>query len=253
MSSPAPWPELRVAAWRDTYATLQLYAQIVGKIRLALTPKTNQWWNVTLYVTHARADDVADAVRRPHVVHRLRLHRSPRLIAGQRRQRPLAAARAARRSASSTTRSSASSRRSASTSASAGAAGVPGDDAVHRRPRARAATTRAPCSRFWQALRRIEPVFQTFRAALPRQVQPGSLLLGRFDLAVIALQRPPRAPREGDDRRDAYDEEVISLGFWPGDPGRGATEAMFYSYTVPEPAGLPAARPPGGARPSTRR
>src|SRR4029079_14508725 len=46
-----PWPELRIAAWRDTYATLLLYGQIVGKIRLALTPKMNQWWNVPLYVT----------------------------------------------------------------------------------------------------------------------------------------------------------------------------------------------------------
>src|SRR5579864_7044814 len=46
-----PWPELALGGWRDTYATLVLYAQIVGKIRLALTPKTNQWWNVPLYVT----------------------------------------------------------------------------------------------------------------------------------------------------------------------------------------------------------
>ena len=46
-----PWPELPIAAWRETYATLQLYTQIVGKIRLALTPKMNEWWNVPLYVT----------------------------------------------------------------------------------------------------------------------------------------------------------------------------------------------------------
>src|SRR5256885_16773722 len=45
------WPELRIDAWRDTYATLHLWTQIVGKIRLALTPKMNQWWNVPLYVT----------------------------------------------------------------------------------------------------------------------------------------------------------------------------------------------------------
>src|SRR5206468_8424604 len=45
------WPELPIAAWRDTLATLLLYGQIVGKIRLALTPKTNEWWNVPLYVT----------------------------------------------------------------------------------------------------------------------------------------------------------------------------------------------------------
>src|SRR5688572_26676197 len=46
-----PWPELPIGAWRDTYATLQLCTQIVGKIRLVLTPKMNQWWNVPLYVT----------------------------------------------------------------------------------------------------------------------------------------------------------------------------------------------------------
>src|SRR5277367_2018152 len=46
-----PWPELQIAAWRDTYATVHLYTQIVGKIRLALTPKMNEWWNVPLYVT----------------------------------------------------------------------------------------------------------------------------------------------------------------------------------------------------------
>src|SRR5689334_20368524 len=45
------WPELRIADWRDTYATLQLYSQVVGKVRLALTPKLNEWWNVPLYVT----------------------------------------------------------------------------------------------------------------------------------------------------------------------------------------------------------
>src|SRR6516165_2635918 len=51
MARMTAWPELHIADWRDTYATLQLYAQIVGKIRMALTPKTNEWWNVTLYVT----------------------------------------------------------------------------------------------------------------------------------------------------------------------------------------------------------
>jgi hypothetical protein len=45
------WPELRTTAWRDTYATLHLCSQVVGKVRLALTPKMNEWWNVPLYVT----------------------------------------------------------------------------------------------------------------------------------------------------------------------------------------------------------
>ena len=92
---------------------------------------------------------------------------------------------------------------------------------------------------FWQALRRIEPVFQTLSRALSRQVQPRALLLGRLRSRRLALQRPARPPAQGQVDRDAYDEEVISLGFWPGDPWTGAAEAMFYSYTVPEPAGLP--------------
>ena len=45
------WPELPIGAWRDTYQTLHLYTQVVGKIRLALTPRVNEWWNVPLYVT----------------------------------------------------------------------------------------------------------------------------------------------------------------------------------------------------------
>ena len=58
------WPELPYAAWKDTCATLQLWTQIVGKIRLAQTPWLNHSWHVTLYVTRARADHVADSVWR---------------------------------------------------------------------------------------------------------------------------------------------------------------------------------------------
>lgn len=46
-----PWPALPLAEWKDTYATLHMWTQIVGKIRLALTPLVNHWWNTTLYVT----------------------------------------------------------------------------------------------------------------------------------------------------------------------------------------------------------
>src|SRR5262249_27087734 len=46
----APWPELPLAAWKDTYATLHMYSQIVGKVRLAFAPRTNHWWEVPLYV-----------------------------------------------------------------------------------------------------------------------------------------------------------------------------------------------------------
>src|SRR5262245_63603582 len=45
------WPALPYHAWRDTYATLHLWTQIVGKVRMALTPALNHWWHVPLYVT----------------------------------------------------------------------------------------------------------------------------------------------------------------------------------------------------------
>ena len=45
------WPELPLSEWKDTYDTLHMWTQIVGKIRLALTPKVNHWWNTTLYVS----------------------------------------------------------------------------------------------------------------------------------------------------------------------------------------------------------
>jgi hypothetical protein len=61
---------------------------------------------------------------------------------------------------------------------------------------------------------------------------------GACDLAVTRFGGRRAPPRQGRIDRDAYDEEVISLGFWPGDPWTGAVEPMFYSYTVPAPPGL---------------
>jgi hypothetical protein len=89
-----------------------------------------------------------------------------------------------------------------------------------------------------KALRRIEPVFQTFRARFRGKCSPVHFFWGAFDLAVSRFNGRRAPAREAKVDHDAYDEEVISLGFWPGDPWTGTTDAMFYSYTVPEPAGL---------------
>ena len=70
------WPALPYEAWKDTCATLHLWTQIVGKIRLAQTPWINHSWHVTLYVTPRGLTTVADAVRQRRVPDRLRLHRS---------------------------------------------------------------------------------------------------------------------------------------------------------------------------------
>jgi hypothetical protein len=93
---------------------------------------------------------------------------------------------------------------------------------------------------FWGALRRVEPVFQVFRSRFRGKCSPVHFFWGSFDLAVTRFNgRRAPAPESVIDR-DAYDEECISLGFWPGDPWKGASEAFFYSYTVPAPAGFEA-------------
>jgi hypothetical protein len=233
-----PWPELRIATWRDTYSTLQLYAQIVGKIRLALTPKMNQWWNVPLYVT-TRGLTTSPmpyghrtlSIDFDFIDHRLIIEDSD----GHIRFLPLAP-------------------RPVCTFHDALFAELAAIDVTVRigeapqecpvttpfaQDREHASYDGVAVQRFWQALRRVEPVFQTFRARFRGKCSPVHFFWGAFDLAVSRFNGRRAPARKALVDRDAYDEEVISLGFWPGDPWTGATEAFFYSYTVPEPAGLP--------------
>ena len=240
MSSPAPWPELRVADWRDTYATLLLYTQIVGKIRLALAPKMNQWWNVTLYL-YARGlttspmpyGDRLVSISLDLIDHRVIVEDS----VGNVRSMALAPRAVCIFYGE--------------LMSMLGGIGV--DTHIWPQPQECPVTTlfpddrehthydRAAVQRYWQALRRIEPVFQPFRSRFRGKCSPVHFFWGAFDLAVTRFvgRRAPLRTAKVD--RDAYDEEVISLGFWPGDPWTGGTEALFYAYTVPEPAGLSAA------------
>src|SRR5688572_796107 len=92
-------------------------------------------------------------------------------------------------------------------------------------------------NRFWRALLLMEPVLQEFRARFIGKVSPVHFFWGSFDLAVTRFSGRPAPEREGADliTREAYSHEVISHGWWPGSKDM---ESAFYSYTVPEPAGL---------------
>lgn len=231
------WPELPIAAWRDTYATMLLSSQIVGKIRLALMPKTNEWWNVPLYVTTRGLTtspmpyrDRTLSIDFDFIDHQVFILDSE----GHRRAVPL------------------SSRPIADFYAAlfAELAAIDVHVAIQLLPQECPVTTRfcddvehATYDRdrahaFWQVLRRVEPVFQTFRSGFRGKCSPVHFFWGAFDLAVSRFNGRRAPARKAKVDRDAYDEEVISLGFWPGDPWTGATDAMFYSYTVPEPPGL---------------
>ncbi|MGH7295515.1 MAG: DUF5996 family protein [Polyangiaceae bacterium] len=235
------WPDLAVGGWRDTYATLFLYAQIVGKVRLALTPKMNQWWNVPLYVTTRglTTSPMPYGDRTVSIDFDLLGHRVL-LADSDGRERSLALV----------PRPVCDFHGELFAELAAMDVQVRIDDRPQECPvvtplsedrehrhydpdRARA---------FFAALTLVEPVFQRFRARFRGKCSPVHFFWGAFDLAVSRFNGRRAPPREARVDRDAYDEEVISLGFWPGDPWKGASEAFFYSYTVPEPAGLPAAR-----------
>lgn len=235
------WPALPIHAWQDTYATLHLFTQVVGKIRLALTPKMNEWWNVPLYVTTRGLTtspmpylERTLSIDFDFIDHRLILQDSDGRV------RTLALA---------------------PRSVSAFCAAVFDELAaidVHVRIRGEpqecpvttllthdvehASYDREQAHRFFQVLRRIEPVFQTFRAGFRGKCSPVHFFWGAFDLAVSRFNGRRAPTRQGLVERDAYDEEVSSLGFWPGDPWTGDSDAAFYAYTVPEPAGISSQR-----------
>jgi hypothetical protein len=235
------WPELSIHAWKDTYATLHLSTQVIGKIRLALTPKMNEWWNVPLYVTTRGLTtspmpyrDRTLSIDFDFIDHRLVFQDSD----GRVRTLPLVP-------------------RSVSAFCSAvfqELASMDLDVQIHATPQEcpvktpltedveHASYDRDQVHSFFQVLRRVEPVFQTFRAGFRGKCSPVHFFWGAFDLAVSRFNGRRAPLRKGLVERVAYDEEVSSLGFWPGDPWTGGTDAAFYSYTVPEPAGLSSQR-----------
>jgi hypothetical protein len=233
------WPELRTTAWRDTYATLHLCSQVVGKVRLALTPKMNEWWNVPLYVT-TRGLTTSPMPYRDRTVsidfdlidHRIIIQDSW----GHVRAFALAAG----------------SIRAFCATLFEELAAIDVDVQINPAPQECPVTTSLTddvehgnydpedAHRFFHVLRRIEPIFQVFRARFRGKCSPVHFFWGSFDLAVSRFsgRRAPPPPREGKIERDAYDEEVCSLGFWPGDPWTGGTDASFYAYIIPAPAGF---------------
>ena len=238
-NSQAPWPELPYAAWRDTCETLQLWTQIVGKIRLARTPWLNHSWHVTLYVT-AGLDHVAIPygarsfqIDFDFIDHRLRISTSD----GPQRQLALAGQSVA----------------SFYAAAMAALAELGIDVAIDETPNECPIRFDSPTTscmplrcgrrqRFWQVLVN-RPRVQAISHWLPRQVQPGAFFLGQFRSCGDAFLRASRAAASRRRAKlpdavaqEAYSHEVSSGGFWPG--GGAIDYPAFYSYAYPEPPGF---------------
>jgi len=240
------WPELPYAAWKDTLETLHLWTQIVGKVRLALTPWTNHSWHVTLHVstrgliTPPMPLDGRDlAIEFDFIDHVLWLRTSD----GQFRQlmlRPVSVAEfyedvmVALRELGVTV------------SITTMPCEIPDairfpDDLKH------ASYDAAAANRFFRALLSVHDVLSHFRTAFLGKVSPVHFFWGSFDLAVTRFSGRRAPPHPGgvpgmpdSVAREAYSHEVSSAGFWPG--GGAIDYPAFYSYAYPAPAGFDAAR-----------
>lgn len=240
------WPELPLAAWRDTCETLQLWTQVVGKIRYARSPWLNHSWHVTLYVT-ARGlttSPIPDGMRIfqidfDFIDHALRISTSD----GAERQFALAGHSVASFYAS--------------VMAALAELGIhltidemPNElpDPIRFSQDSRHATYDADAARrFFQALVDADRVFKQFRTGFIGKASPVHFFWGSFDLAVTRFsgRRAPKHPGGVPNLPDAvaceaYSDEVSSAGFWPGS---GAIDyPAFYSYAYPEPPGYRTAK-----------
>ncbi len=228
------WPALPLAEWEDTYHTLHMWTQIVGKIRMGLTPLQNHWWNAALYVTTRGLttspipyQSQAFEIQFDFIEHRLEISTSggvSRVLA----LRPQSVA--------------AFYRELLSTLLDAGIAvhinvrpqEVPGaipfdQDGTH------ASYDRDYANRFWRILLSTHAVLQEFRGRFIGKSSPVHFFWGSFDLSCTRFNGRAAPPRRGVITSEAYSQECSNVGWWPG--GGNVKGPAFFAYTAPEPQG----------------
>ena len=235
--SASAWPALPLDQWKDTYATLHMWTQIVGKVRLALTPVINQWWNVPLYVT-ARGLTTSPIPYRDDPFEIWFDFLEDQLVLqlsdGSRRTMQLTA-----RTVADFYEEFLRMIKSAGIEVKIWHMPVEVPDPIpFDKDRVHASYDPDAVRRFWRILLSVQGVFEQFRARFIGKCSPIHFFWGSFDLAVTRFSGRRAPERPGADRitREAYSEEVSSVGFWPG--GGSVRGAAFYSYTAPEPNGF---------------
>ncbi len=235
MSDSERWPPLPLHEWQDTYRTLHMWTQIAGKIRMALSPPLNHWWHVTLYVNSrglttgpvpypAGLFEIQFDFRRHELVistseggsvsHPL----EPQSVADFYR----------------------------GTFEALAWLGIPAEIDVKPQevagavPFDRDTVNRSYdplyAHRFWRILVSSAKVLERFRAKFMGKCSPVHFFWGSFDLACTRFSGRPAPPRKGVISGPAYSHEVSSAGFWPG--GGAVDGPAYYSYAVPQPAGM---------------
>lgn len=235
------WPSLPYEEWKDTYETLHMWTQIVGKIRLALSPMVNHWWQVTLYVTPRGLTTSpipygtgTFEIRFDFIDHHLTVYKSD----GTTRIMGLYP-----RSVADFYRELMSILRSLGIQVMINP--IPQEvpnpiacdtDTVH------ASYDEEYANRFWRILVQTDSILKEFRGRFIGKCSPVHFFWGSFDLVVTRFsgRRAPERPGADLMTREAYSHECSSVGFWPG--SGSVLAPAYYAYTTPEPSGLSQAR-----------
>ena len=238
MMDPQPWPELPYADWKATYETLHLYTQVVGKVKLALAPRLNEWWHAAYHLWargittgpipyHSNLFEIRfDLIS--HTVEMLdsrgatqTLELSPRTVAefyhllftkldAMGIQVQIAPAPQE----------------------------MPEDPIPLDQDTVHSAYDREQVARFWHVLSHVTESFERFRSGFLGKASPVHFWWGSFDLNITRFSGKLCAapPKAGHLARVDCDEEHFSAGFWPG--SEQFPEPAFYSYGYPSPVGL---------------
>lgn len=242
MRSHLIWPSLPLAQWQDTYLTLHLWTQIIGKIRMGLTPKLNHWWHATLYVTPRGLTTTSIPyntrsfqINFDFIDHQLQIETTEGSI------KKIALAPGAIADfyhVIMATLSELGIEIQIGTLPQEMAQSIPFEQ--DNQPRA---YNPEAAQRFWRILVQVDRVMTIFRARFLGKSSPVQFFWGSFDLAVSrfsgrrAPQHPGGIPHMADwVTREAYFQEVSNCGFWPG--SGSVQEPAFYAYVYPAPDGF---------------
>jgi len=237
LSKDEAWPALPLAEWSATYATLHMWMQIVGKVRLALSPHLNHWWQVALYVSARGLTTSAIPcafgnfeIEFDFLDHVLRIQTSrgdtrtmklaPRAVADFYKEFLAALA-------------------SLQIGVKIWPMPVEIPDPIRfDRDTIHASYDPAYANRCWRILSNVDRVLKEFRGRFIGKASPVHFFWGSFDLAATRFSGRRAPERPGADRmtREAYSHEVSSVGWWPG--GGEIIAPMFYAYAAPPPAGF---------------
>lgn len=235
------WPTLSYVDWAETYATLHLWTQIVGKVRLALSPPLNHWWQSTLYVTPRglTTSAIPYQTRNFHInfdflSHQLQIETSDGLS----------------RTIALVPQSVAEFYQQVMRCLQDMGIDVRiwtmpqeiADPIPFEQDHQHAAYDADAAQRFWRVLVQADRIMTSFRSRFIGKSSPVHFFWGSFDLAVTrfsgrsAPEHPGGVPNMADwVTREAYSHEVSSCGFWPGS---ASVEPLFYAYAYPAPDGF---------------